>query len=369
MSFPYHAPIAPLARELRTANPETSILNALEALRENGGWLPVVRLDRGFLGWVGEAEAQRALREGMDLTGQVKVLVNPPKAVLWRDATLSEAMRILEDSESPILAVVDGEGRFLGGIAPSDLLPKYYSPERPPMVGGLATPFGVYLTSGGVTAGPNGWALFLTGMAMVSLLLVAGTVSNELAEAIFRLTARDSLALGIGGVASFLFFFTLMRLVPLSGTHGAEHQVVHAIERGEPLEPSIVRRMPRVHPRCGTNFGVGVILFLGIGTAPWIPSEELRLLLAAVVTLTLWRRIGSFVQQNFTTKPPTDRQLEAGIRSGKELLERYAKEGHPLTNPWERIWRSGLLQVMSGGWAAAGLAYLLGQLIGYPIVQ
>jgi uncharacterized protein YqhQ len=61
--------------------------------------------------------------------------------------------------------------------------------------------------------------------------------------------------------------------------------VVHAIERGEPLVLEVVRRMPRVHPRCGTNLVAGIALFLGLanflqGMVPEISeTRDLALLL------------------------------------------------------------------------------------------
>ena len=36
--------------------------------------------------------------------------------------------------------------------------------------------------------------------------------------------------------------------------HGAEHKTIHAYESGVPLEVAEIRRFSRLHPRCGTNF-------------------------------------------------------------------------------------------------------------------
>src|SRR2546423_10530097 len=60
----------------------------------------------------------------------------------------------------------------------------------------------------------------------------------------------------------FPLFLLFVRALPLVQYHAAEHQAVHAMERGEPLDPEIVRRMPRVHPRCGTNIMAGGMVFL-----------------------------------------------------------------------------------------------------------
>ncbi|MER3495923.1 MAG: hypothetical protein C4320_03425, partial [Armatimonadota bacterium] len=66
-------------------------------------------------------------------------------------------------------------------------------------------------------------------------------------------------------------FVILFRLLPLAGTHAAEHMAVNALERGEPLDPEVVARMPRTHIRCGTNLAVGAGLFFGISETPWVP--------------------------------------------------------------------------------------------------
>jgi hypothetical protein len=166
-----------------------------------------------------------------------------------------------------------------------------------------------------------------------------------------------------------LVFFGGMRLMPLAGIHAAEHKVVHAIERGEDLTPETVRRMPRIHPRCGTNIAVGATLFLGLGTTSWIASQELRLLFAAMATLMLWRPLGAVVQKYITTRPPTDRHIDMGIRSGKELLANYAKARTSVPSFGERLINSGLFHVIAGSLLAflllAGLNALFG--LGLPI--
>ena len=42
--------------------------------------------------------------------------------------------------------------------------------------------------------------------------------------------------------------------------HGAEHKTIHAYEAGIPLEVAEVRNYSRLHPRCGTNFLLIVML-------------------------------------------------------------------------------------------------------------
>src|SRR5690606_35007100 len=119
-----------------------------------------------------------------------------------------------------------------------------------------------------------------------------------------------------------LVFLAGLRFAPLAGIHAAEHKVVHAIERGEELIPSVVKRMPRVHPRCGTNLAVGAMVFLGIMSWEAIGEVELRLLAALLVTVIVWRPLGTLMQYYVTTREPNEKQIAMGIRSGKALLEK-----------------------------------------------
>ncbi|HRK23140.1 MAG TPA: DUF1385 domain-containing protein, partial [Fimbriimonadaceae bacterium] len=163
---------------------------------------------------------------------------------------------------------------------------------------------------------------------------------------------------------TFGLFLLGMRAIPLSGTHAAEHKVVHALERGEPLELEVVRRMPRVHPRCGTNLAVGASLFLGLAGWQAIADPQLRLLLAAMVTLFVWRPLGNLVQLAVTTKPPTDRQLLGAIRSGEDLIRKVHSRRRMRPSFGERLLATGMPHVLGGSflmWAIAeGIARLLG---------
>ena len=42
--------------------------------------------------------------------------------------------------------------------------------------------------------------------------------------------------------------------------HGAEHMTIHALEAGDPLTVTEVRKYPTAHQRCGTEFLVIVVM-------------------------------------------------------------------------------------------------------------
>ncbi len=306
-------------------------------------------------------------------------------AAVVDDATLSEALERLRRSGLHSLPIMDSRtGRLVARLArEDDFVREGGAPYNAPRLGGMATPLGVYLTDGVRSGGVGFWGLALTG----ALLLIMGLVS-QLAISFFgglldssytRLVAgrpswdrgfapiRD-LSSSVSEALPVLFVLICLRMLPLSGTHAAEHQVVHCVEQGMPLTPDHVRSMPRVHPRCGTNLLVGLHLFLmvflgvfGAGVAArWDPfqSSLLGAILAAPVTLIYWRRVGAFMQYWLATKPATDRQIQSAIRAAREVLLRRAEA------PWagagrfrvvRRIWNMGFVQVMCG----FTLAYLL----------
>jgi uncharacterized protein YqhQ len=116
--------------------------------------------------------------------------------------------------------------------------------------------------------------------------------------------------------------------------HGAEHKTIHAYEAGEELTVENIRKYSRLHPRCGTNFllivmVVSIIMFAFLG---W-PDLWLRILsrivllpvvagiayeiirfagrskagwVACAITPGLWL-------QQLTTREPSDDQIEVAI--------------------------------------------------------
>lgn len=283
-------------------------------------------------------------------------------------APASEALRQLESDQVSTLAVVDDRGSVLGVITVSRLLATTDRDARPKLVGGLATPVGVRLLGGGVTGGVGSMAILGTGAVMFLTYLAGSYVAR--AAAIFSPPAiQNSFWFYSAESALGLFFFlVLLRMLPLSGYHAAEHMVVHAIEQGEPLEPETVSRMSRVHPRCGTNIAVALGLFLGISYTPWFLDPESRTVIALLAALFLFRPLGSFIQKNFTTRPPTEKQLIAGIQAGKELLKNYQTASRTVPSIPLRIWQSGMLHAIAGSMTVALLVYAILAVLPIPAI-
>jgi CBS domain-containing protein len=355
-------PIGHLMRPTFTVDIQDSIELAARKLRENGFDVLPVTEDGYLAGALTEASMTKALADGMELTEPVGKLTQG--ALTANPATTgAEALRLFDNQSATALVVIDDAGRVMGVLTPSDLYPKRIVPPRPPMVGGMATPFGVYLTTGSLRAGVSHLALVTTGMTLFGLLGI-GTILSSLLASFCESKGLDHKAVfAIENTLPYLIFLGGMRAIPLSGIHAAEHKVVHAIERGEELVPSVVRRMPRVHPRCGTNLAVGASLLIGIGTSEMLaPLAEFRLLIAGIATLLLWRPLGNLMQAYVTTKTPTEKHLQMGIRSGKELLEKYASSGGQTASFGKRIINSGMLHVIAGFLIVVGISLAIGAL-------
>lgn len=274
-------------------------------------------------------------------------------------STASEALRQLETHQVSTMAVVDDRGSVLGVITASRLLADTDREARPKLVGGLATPYGVRLLGGGVIGGAGSMAILATG-AVMFLTFIAGSYAARLVAFFFPLEVHQMFWFNSAeSMLGLLFFLLFLRAMPLSGYHAAEHMVVHAIEQNEPLELETVARMPRVHPRCGTNVAVALGLFLGISYTPWFLDPETRTVIGLFAALFLFRPLGSFVQKNFTTRPPTEKQLMAGINAGKQLLRNYQVASRITPSIPQRIWQSGMLHAVAGSMLTALLVYAL----------
>jgi CBS domain-containing protein len=345
-------PVGELFRPVDPLTPETSLENAATYMHEHAvSALPVVST-QGLLGLLTEADLREALKTSEPHTAPIqKVLWRTPN-IVSASHTCEYAQNVLTHSDESTLVVVDEIGQVLGVISGSDILAKAQKEIRPRMIGGMATPFGVYLTTGAVNAGAKPIHLIILGACIftgfITSTLLSFWITNTLYVPVFGQTYIES----IFSFFTILLFLVGLRLSPLSGIHGAEHKVVHAIEREERLVPEIVARMPRIHPRCGTNLAAGVALFLGLFQSGWFKDPQINLLASGMLTLFWWRPLGSLLQFLFTTKEPSPVQLERGIEVGKELLQRYQAAPVLMPSIWMRIWNSGLPPIIVGSMGA-----------------
>jgi CBS domain-containing protein len=301
-----------------------------------------------------------------------------PPATASAEMSVDEVGRLCAAHGLSEIAVVDAQGYCFGIISAADLLLPEAPAPRPERIAGMATPFGVYLTDGSTRAGVNDFALMTTGVAMSMRYVLSYLTVQAITLLLHRVfpgvmvfdpdymppAHKPLLGLVYVGMSLVVLgiFLLLMRLTRLAGYHAAEHQTVHAIERGERLVPEIVRRMPRPHPRCGTNFVAAVLVFSTLSQVfEYIPAFDggSAQIVAVVATLFTWRSVGTFLQERFTTRPASDRELASGIAAGNELLVRYLNSPPSRPGLLKRIWLMGMVQVMTGMGVTFLVVYLV----------
>jgi CBS domain-containing protein len=368
--------IAPYLRQIPTIGPEDTVSRALSMLRYAAlDTLPVVD-SAGRLQGVLTLDDLRPLlvRETIDLLDSVSEWARKPAVVAAPKTSLSQAREALIHGEETTLPVVDEYGRYLGVIGFADLIEPIPVRARPGMIGGMATPWGVYLTNGSLQAGVGNLALAGTGVLMGVLFIVAivgvglllHRFDSGFAAAYFnslylpepRTLTIESLPWVAARSLPLIAFLLMIRALPLSQYHAAEHQAVHAMERGEPLHPAVVDRMPRVHPRCGTNIMAAALIFTAgfqgftMLSGGWLGTTDGALLAALLAALT-WRRFGGFLQYYFTTRPAAAKHIASGLAAAEDLESKF--QGSHVARPriLRRIWCMGLPQVMAGVTAGA----------------
>ena len=150
-----------------------------------------------------------------------------------------------------------------------------------------------------------------------------------------------------GGIRLLVFLFYIWGISFMGGIrrvfqyHGAEHKTIHCYEAGEALTVENVQKFPRLHPRCGTNFllivmVVAIVFHVFFG---W-PDLWLRILsrlavlpVVAGVSYEIIRFAGRSENhivrimitpglwlQYLTTRPPADEMVEVAIESLKAVL-------------------------------------------------
>jgi uncharacterized protein YqhQ len=191
----------------------------------------------------------------------------------------------------------------------------------------------------------------LTALAVVAVLFFAVPVllTNWLEDRIGSSVAVVVIE-GLVRLAILLAYLGLVGLVPdirrVYAYHGAEHKSIHALEAGDPLEPSSVQRHPTAHVRCGTSFlltvvVVSIVVFAALGSPDlWLRIVSRLVLIPVVAALAyeLIRLGGRFYDnrvarvlmwpnlalQALTTRQPDDAQVEVALRALREVM---AQEG------------------------------------------
>jgi len=362
-------PIGVLARPCPVVYARDPLAVALSALRRSTcGAVPVLSEGR-LVGLVREADLRQARAGASDPPLLVGDVMQAVVAGIPGHALPGAALQILDSCAADVLPVMDLSGAYRGLVTRSDVLEAVSGAVTPDRIGGMATPLGVYLTSGSARGGPGDFGLFLTGVALFACVAMATAVVFALTWFLSPSQAVD-LVYAIAGlpgapvpwawaaVAAALGLF--FRASPLAAYHAAEHQVVNAMERGLALTPERVRQMPRVHPRCGTNLVVVGVAAATIVT--FMGGDVQYVAMAVIIALFLRFTLGGLVQYLITTKPPGPAEIASGIRAAEQLVQRHqATLGRPV-GLFRRIWSMGMVQVALGLTAPA---WVLSKVLGY----
>lgn len=301
----------------------------------------------------------------------VSTAMRPAPTPLFATQPAAEGLRQMDALGLGITAVIDAHGDLAGLVTRADLFALAGGHARPARCGGMATPLGVYLTTGVARAGVGDFALMLSGAAMGLLALLGIALVYALAwlvDARWNVGALSGFGLGPHGIGStawrlaatgtwLVVYALLFRLTPLAGYHAAEHMTVNAIEAGRPLTEEAVAWQSRVHPRCGTNLAVVVIFFSLAGEA-LAPSGTWLGIVALAVVLSR-TSIGGLAQRLVTTRPPTRRELASGIAAGEALVRAHQHSLSEQGTLARRIWCMGLLQSLVGLTSAMVLARVI----------
>ena len=150
-----------------------------------------------------------------------------------------------------------------------------------------------------------------------------------------------------GGIRLAIFLLYIWGISWMGGIrrvfqyHGAEHKTIHCYEAGEALTVENVQKFPRLHPRCGTNFLL-IVMVIASGFHVFFgwPDLWLRILsrlavlpVVAGVSYEIIRFAGRSENrivrilitpglwlQYLTTRPPDDEMVEVAIESLKAVL-------------------------------------------------
>ena len=187
-------------------------------------------------------------------------------------------------------------------------------------------------------------SIVLSVIIAVGLFIVLPTVIGKgaAADRTFTVALREG-ALKLSIFVGYLLLMSQMKDIKrVFQYHGAEHKSIFAYEQGLELNLENVKKMGRLHPRCGTNFmfvviaiSIAIFSFVGIRNV-WLRSlvKIAVFPLMAGISYEIIRFAGKhqngftramvwpgLMMQKITTKEPDDSQIEVAIASLKAVLE------------------------------------------------
>ena len=130
-----------------------------------------------------------------------------------------------------------------------------------------------------------------------------------------------------------LIFFAAMKFSPIGRYHGAEHKAVAAYEKYGEVTLQNARNTSRIHPRCGTNILLYIMLAALLDPLiTWWGYAILQFILISEAWFIFGRTrpsiaVGNFLQRHFTTTEPRRAQLEVAVEAINRLLRAEEERG------------------------------------------
>lgn len=192
--------------------------------------------------------------------------------------------------------------------------------------------------------------IFAIGLFMILPMLISALIKrfidiSLLAQNLIEGALRITIFLG--------YMKVITRMKDIQRTfeyHGAEHKSINCLEQGKELTVENVRGCTRLHKSCGTSFLfvvmiVSILVFSLFTTEVVWQRTLIRILMLPVVSgisyeFIRWARIkpdnkiadllskpGMWLQREFTTAEPDDRQIEVAIAAVKGVFKYEPMEG------------------------------------------
>ncbi|HHU69833.1 MAG TPA: DUF1385 domain-containing protein [Thermoanaerobacterales bacterium] len=187
---------------------------------------------------------------------------------------------------------------------------------------------------------------FLTAVVFAVLLfIVIPTVTASFLKGYFSNIIYLNLAEGLIRIIIFLLYIVMISQMKdiqrIFEYHGAEHKVIYCYEMGEELKVENAKKYSTLHPRCGTNFLlivmlISVLLFSVLGWQGIVERIVSRILLLPIVSGLSYEVIKytarkqnvivkiisypGLMLQKLTTREPDESQLEVAIKALKGVL-------------------------------------------------
>lgn len=205
------------------------------------------------------------------------------------------------------------------------------------------------------------FSLVLSMIIAIPLFFILPTVTAGLIKKISSSSIIVNLGEGIIRLIIFLvYIFLISRVKDIQRVfeyHGAEHKSIYCYEADLPLTVENAKGFTTLHPRCGTNFLlivmlVSILLFSFLGWPGIVARIISRVLLLPVVAgisyeVIKWLgrsegKLASIVAypglmlQKLTTREPDDEQLEVALTALKAALGmEYRKPKEEVAEPFE----------------------------------